>query len=63
MLVLIFELSPTSARDQILADGAKASKNIGGSSTRYFNSRRSSAGALLPKTLSFIALLYHPHGK
>jgi hypothetical protein len=28
MLVLIFELLPTSAREQILADGAKASESI-----------------------------------
>lgn len=28
MLVLIFELLPTSARDQIIADGTKASENI-----------------------------------
>jgi hypothetical protein len=28
MLVLIYELLPTSAREQILADGAKASANI-----------------------------------
>jgi hypothetical protein len=28
MLVMIFELLPTSAREQILADGAKASENI-----------------------------------
>jgi hypothetical protein len=28
MLVLVFELLPMSAREQILADGAKASDNI-----------------------------------
>ena len=28
MLVLVFELLPTQAREQILADGAKASDNI-----------------------------------
>jgi hypothetical protein len=28
MLVLIFELLPVSARERILADGAKASENI-----------------------------------
>ena len=28
MLVLIYELLPTSARDQILKDGAQASQNI-----------------------------------
>jgi ABC-type nitrate/sulfonate/bicarbonate transport system substrate-binding protein len=28
MLVLVYELLPTSARDQILKDGAEASQNI-----------------------------------